>query len=44
MLEDLDKRWNGLCLPETKAFAKPDYEYTRDYLQKLKHLTSAGYA
>ena len=36
MLEDLEKRWNGLCLPETKAYAKSDYEYTRNYLQKLK--------
>jgi HD superfamily phosphohydrolase YqeK len=44
MLADLDKRWNGLCLPETKALSKPDYEYTRDYFQKLKRMTTRGYA
>jgi HD superfamily phosphodiesterase len=35
ILEDLEKRWNGLCLTETKTLAKSDYEYTRDYFQKL---------
>jgi HD superfamily phosphodiesterase len=37
ILEDLEKRWNGLCLPETKALAKSDYEYTRNYFQELNH-------
>jgi HD superfamily phosphodiesterase len=35
ILEDLEKRWNGLCLAETKTLAKPDYEYAKDYFQKL---------
>ena len=36
ILEDLEKRWSGLCLPETKAHSKSEYEYTRNYFQELK--------
>ena len=35
MLNDLEKRWNGLCLPETKIVKKSDYDYTRNYLLEL---------
>lgn len=37
ILKNLKKRWNGLCLPETRIFKKSDYEYTRNYFQELKH-------
>jgi HD superfamily phosphodiesterase len=35
ILEDLEKRWNGLCLEETKAYLRSGYEYTRNYFQEL---------
>jgi HD superfamily phosphodiesterase len=35
ILSDLEKRWNGLCLAETRALKRPDYEYTRKYFQEL---------
>jgi HD superfamily phosphodiesterase len=40
MLKDLEKRWNGLCLPETKILTKSNYEYTRNYLEELNRATN----
>ena len=37
ILQDIERRWDGLCLPETKSLVRPDYEYARDYFQKLEH-------
>jgi HD superfamily phosphodiesterase len=39
ILQDLEKRWQGLCLAETKALKKSDYEYTRHYFQELNQLS-----
>jgi hypothetical protein len=36
MLDDIDARWEGLALPETRNMARQDYEYIRDYFVKLK--------
>ncbi len=36
MLEDIDARWNGLSLPETRAYALEDYEYIKNYFKRLK--------
>jgi HD superfamily phosphodiesterase len=36
MLEDIDARWNGLCLPETRAYAIEDYKYIKNYFKRLK--------
>jgi HD superfamily phosphodiesterase len=37
MLEDIDARWNGLSLPETRQYALDDYEYIKNYFKRLKH-------
>jgi HD superfamily phosphohydrolase YqeK len=36
MLEDIDARWEGLTLPETRSLALQDYEYIKDYFAQLK--------
>ena len=36
MLEDIDNRWNGLSLPETREYAVKDYEYIKNYFERLK--------
>ena len=36
MLEDIDKRWNGLDRPETREYVVEDYEYTKNYFERLK--------
>jgi HD superfamily phosphodiesterase len=36
MLEDIDARWNGLNLPETREYALEDYEYIKNYFERLK--------
>ena len=36
ILADLDDRWNGLALPETKELCRKDYEYIKDYFMRLK--------
>jgi HD superfamily phosphodiesterase len=36
MLEDIDARWEGLTLPETRTLALPDYKYIKDYFAQLK--------
>ena len=41
MLEDIDARWNGLCLPETRKHAAEDYEYITNYFKRLKQALEA---
>jgi len=36
MLEDIDARWEGLTLPETRNLALQDYKYIKDYFAQLK--------
>lgn len=36
ILQDVDRRWNGICLSETRSLVKADYDYTRRYFQELK--------
>ena len=41
MLEDIDARWNGLCLAETRSYAAKDYEYIKNYFNRLKEALAA---
>ena len=36
MLEDIEARWNGLSLAETRELALTDYAFIKDYFQRLK--------
>ena len=36
ILVDIDNRWNGLALPETRDLCQKDYEYIKDYFTRLK--------
>lgn len=36
VLGDIDARWEGLALEETKSLALPDYRYIKDYFTQLK--------
>ena len=36
IIEDINDRWKGLALPETRDLALKDYEYIKDYFVKLK--------
>jgi HD superfamily phosphodiesterase len=36
MLDDIDARWEGLALPETRNLALQDYKYIKDYFAQLK--------
>jgi hypothetical protein len=36
MLDDIDARWEGLTLAETRNLALKDYEYIKDYFMQLK--------
>jgi len=36
MIEDIDARWEGLTLPETRTLALQDYRYIKDYFARLK--------
>lgn len=36
MLDDIDARWEGLTLPETRTLALQDYKYIKDYFAQLK--------
>jgi HD superfamily phosphodiesterase len=36
ILEDIDARWEGLALPETRNLALQEYNYIRDYFLRLK--------
>jgi HD superfamily phosphodiesterase len=44
VLEDIDARWEGLALPETRNLALQDYSYIKDYFTQLKEeLGSKGW-
>jgi len=36
ILDDIDARWEGLALPETRSLALQDYKYIKGYFIKLK--------
>jgi HD superfamily phosphohydrolase YqeK len=36
MLDDIDARWEGLSLSETRTLALQDYRYIKDYFTQLK--------
>jgi hypothetical protein len=36
MLDDIDARWEGLSLSETRTLALQDYRYIKDYFAQLK--------
>ncbi|MBN2125980.1 MAG: HD domain-containing protein [Deltaproteobacteria bacterium] len=36
MIEDIDARWEGFALQETRDMALQDYNYIKDYFAKLK--------
>jgi HD superfamily phosphodiesterase len=36
MLDDIEARWAGLTLPETRNLALQDYRYIKDYFAQLK--------
>jgi HD superfamily phosphodiesterase len=36
MLDDIDARWAGITLPETRNLALQDYQYIKDYFAQLK--------
>ena len=36
MIDDIDARWQGLTLPETRKIALHDYTYIKDYFIRLK--------
>ena len=42
MLDDIDARWEGLTLPETRNLALQDYNYIKDYFAQLKEELGAG--
>jgi HD superfamily phosphodiesterase len=42
MLDDIDARWEGLTLPETRTLALQDYKYIKDYFAQLKEELGEG--
>jgi len=36
MLDDIERRWQGLALPETRRLASEEYEYITNYFLQLK--------
>jgi len=42
MIDDIDARWQGLTLPETRNIALHDYTYIKDYFIRLKKELSTG--
>lgn len=36
VLDDIDARWEGLTLPETRTLALQDYKYIKGYFEQLK--------
>jgi len=36
MIDDIDARWKGLALSETRTLALQDYKYIKDYFAQLK--------
>lgn len=42
MLDDIEARWEGLALPETRNMALQDYTYIKDYFVRLKEELGTG--
>jgi HD superfamily phosphohydrolase YqeK len=42
VLEDIENRWEGLALPETRDVALKDYTYIKDYFVRLKNDLEVG--
>jgi hypothetical protein len=42
ILDDIDARWEGLALPETRSIALQDYTYIKDYFTRLREELGAG--
>ncbi|MBN1106370.1 MAG: HD domain-containing protein [Deltaproteobacteria bacterium] len=42
VLDDIEARWEGLALPETRDLALEDYEYIKDYFIELKEELGAA--
>lgn len=42
MLEDIDARWEGLTLSETRTLALEDYRFIKEYFAKLKEELGEG--
>ncbi len=36
ILNDIDTRWNGFSLDETRMLAAEDYKYIKNYFERLK--------
>lgn len=43
MLDDIDARWEGLTLPETRTLALPDYKYIKEFFAQLKEELGEGH-
>ncbi len=41
ILNDIDTRWNGFSLDETRMLAAEDYKYIKNYFERLKQELSA---
>jgi HD superfamily phosphodiesterase len=42
ILEDIEQRWGGFALPETRKLANDDYEYIKQFFRQLKKETNAS--
>jgi uncharacterized protein len=42
MLDDIDARWEGFALPETRDLALQDYKYIKEYFAQLKEELAPG--
>ncbi len=42
ILDDINDRWEGLTLPETRSLALQDFNYIKDYFIKLKEELGTG--
>ena len=42
MLDDIDARWEGLTLPETRTLALQDYKYIKEFFAQLKEELGEG--
>jgi len=42
ILADIEDRWNGLALPETRDLCQKEYEYIKDYFIRLKTALSTA--
>jgi hypothetical protein len=42
MLDDIDARWEGLTLSETRTLALQDYKYIKEFFAQLKEELGEG--